>query len=139
MPEVADLLARRSPDTLLVAAGGIADGRGLAASLMLGADGAMIGSRLWVSPECPIHPDHQRTALASDGDGTIRQIAADIARGYDWPEEFPRWISMTGLTCQTGRHLDGRFRRISPAAAVAANDRSPHPKRTFVVAVAVFR
>ena len=36
VPEVADLLARRSPDTLLVAAGGIADGRGLAAAMMLG-------------------------------------------------------------------------------------------------------
>jgi nitronate monooxygenase len=43
--EVADLLAHRSPATLLVAAGGIADGRGLAASLMLGADGVMLGSR----------------------------------------------------------------------------------------------
>ena len=88
VPEVADLLARKSPDTLLVAAGGIADGRGLAASLMLGADGIMMGSRLWASPECLIHPNHQRTALASDGDGTTRQHAADIARGYVWPEEF---------------------------------------------------
>src|SRR3984957_9591539 len=51
VPEVADLLARESPATLLVAAGGIADGRGLAASLMLGADGVMMGSRLWSSPE----------------------------------------------------------------------------------------
>jgi nitronate monooxygenase len=88
VPEVADLLARESPATLLVAAGGIADGRGLAASLMLGADGVMLGSRLWASPECLIHPNHQRAALAGDGDGTIRQTAADIARGFDWPGEF---------------------------------------------------
>ncbi|TAJ28109.1 MAG: nitronate monooxygenase, partial [Bosea sp. (in: a-proteobacteria)] len=35
VPEVADLLARESPETLLLAAGGIADGRGLAAALIL--------------------------------------------------------------------------------------------------------
>ena len=88
VPEVADLLARRSPATVLVAAGGIADGRGMAAALMLGADGVMLGSRLWASPECLIHPNHQRAALAENGDATIRQRAADIARGYDWPAEF---------------------------------------------------
>ena len=41
VPEVADFLAAVAPDTLLVAAGGIADGRGLAAALMLGADGVL--------------------------------------------------------------------------------------------------
>jgi NAD(P)H-dependent flavin oxidoreductase YrpB (nitropropane dioxygenase family) len=55
VPEVADLLAQRSPETLLVAAGGIADGRGLAAALMLGADGVLVGSRLWASPEALVH------------------------------------------------------------------------------------
>jgi nitronate monooxygenase len=98
--EVADLLAREAPDTLLVAAGGIADGRGLAASLMLGADGVMMGSRLWASPECLIHPNHQRTALASDGDGTIRQTAADTARGYDWPEEFTGRVLRTAFVAR---------------------------------------
>ena len=88
VPEVADMLARDSADTLLVAAGGIADGRGLAAALLLGAEGVLIGSRLWASPECLIHPNHQRAALATDGDGTVRQVAADIARGLDWPPEF---------------------------------------------------
>lgn len=88
VPEVADLLARESPKTLLVAAGGIADGRGLAACLMLGADGVMLGSRLWASADSLVHANHQRAALASNGDGTIRGKSADIARGYDWPEEF---------------------------------------------------
>jgi nitronate monooxygenase len=95
VPEVADLLARESPDTLLVAAGGIADGRGLAASLMLGADGVMIGSRFWATPESLIHPNHQRAALAANGDATVRQTAADIARGYDWPAEFNGRVLMT--------------------------------------------
>ena len=97
VPEVADLLARRSPATLLVAAGGIADGRGLAASLMLGADGVMLGSRLWASSESLVHSNHQRAALASTGDGTIRQKSADIARGYDWPEEFSGRVLRTAF------------------------------------------
>lgn len=97
VPEVADLLARESPTTLLVAAGGTADGRGLAASLMLGADGVMLGSRLWASPECLVHPNYQRAALAAGGDGTI-QTAADIARGYDWPGEFTGRVLRTHLS-----------------------------------------
>ena len=97
VPEVADLLARESPDTLLLAAGGIADGRGLAAALMLGADGVVMGSRLWATNECLIHPNHQNAALAANGDATIRQVAADIARGYDWPGEFTGRVLRTGF------------------------------------------
>jgi nitronate monooxygenase len=109
VPEVADLLARESPATLLVAAGGIADGRGLAASLMLGADGVMLGSRLWASPEGLVHPNHQRVALAANGDGTIRQKSADIARGYDWPEEFTgRVLRTTFVARWHGREAEHR-------------------------------
>ena len=109
VPEVADLLARASPTTLLVAAGGIADGRGLAACLMLGADGVMLGSRLWASPECLVHPNHQRAALAANGDGTIRQKSADIARGYEWPEEFTGRVLRTAFVARWhGREAEHR-------------------------------
>ncbi len=109
VPEVADLLARASPATLLVAAGGIADGRGLAACLMLGADGVMLGSRLWASPEALVHPNHQRAALAVTGDGTIRQKSADIARGYDWPDEFTGRVLRTAFVERWhGREVEHR-------------------------------
>jgi nitronate monooxygenase len=109
VPEVADLLARESATTLLVAAGGIADGRGLAACLMLGADGVMLGSRLWASPECLVHPNHQRAALAANGDGTIRQKSADIARGYEWPEEFTGRVLRTAFVARWhGREAEHR-------------------------------
>jgi len=88
VPEVADLIAARAPATLLCAAGGIADGRGLAAALMLGADGAVVGSRLWASAEALVHPNLHAAALAATGDDTIRQSITDIARGYDWPARF---------------------------------------------------
>lgn len=88
VPEVADYLAKAAPKTVLVAAGGIADGRGLAAALMLGAEGVLIGSRFWASAEALVHPAFQQVALAADGDATIRTTVIDIARKIDWPKPF---------------------------------------------------
>lgn len=88
VPEAADLLARTSPETLLVAAGGIADGRGLAAALMLGADGVLVGTRLWASQEALTHARHQQAALAADGDASVRTRVPDVARRLDWPKPF---------------------------------------------------
>jgi nitronate monooxygenase len=88
VPEVADLIARSSPGTLLCAAGGIADGRGLAAALMLGADGVLVGSRLWATVEASVADGMHAAALAANGDGTLRTRVMDIARGLAWPERF---------------------------------------------------
>ena len=88
VPEVADLLTRESPDTLLLAAGGIADGRGLAAALMLGADGVLVGTRFWASREALVHQRHQAAAIAATGDQTVRSSLPDIARRLDWPKPF---------------------------------------------------
>lgn len=88
VPEVADYLAKHSPKTLLLAAGGIADGRGLAAALMLGADGVLVGTRFWacaeaLTPQAMIH-----RAVRATGDDTVRTKAIDALRGAPWPEEF---------------------------------------------------
>jgi nitronate monooxygenase len=88
VPEVADYLVETAPATVLVAAGGIADGRGLAAALMLGADGALIGSRFWASHEALVHPALQSAASAADGDSTIRTTVVDVARNIAWPKPF---------------------------------------------------
>jgi nitronate monooxygenase len=89
VPEVADLIAVRSPATLLCAAGGIADGRGLAAALTLGADGAVIGTRLWASTEAMVHPNQLRAVVAATGDETIRNRVMDIVKGNDiWPARY---------------------------------------------------
>src|SRR5262249_27946169 len=88
VPEVADYLAKTAPATVLVAAGGIADGRGLAAALMLGADGALIGSRFWASAEALVNPAFQARASAADGDATIRTKVVAIARKRAWPPHF---------------------------------------------------
>jgi len=88
LPEIADLLGARSAQTLLCAAGGIADGRGVAAALVLGADGVLVGSRLWATVEANVADRMQAAAVAADGDGTIRTSVMDIARALDWPERF---------------------------------------------------
>jgi len=93
VPEVADLLARESPDTLLLAAGGIADGRGLAAALMLGADGVLVGTRFWASREALVHANHHAVAVAATGDETVRSSLPDIVRQFDWPRPFDIRVS----------------------------------------------
>ncbi len=98
VPEVADLLTARQSRALLVAAGGIADGRGLAAVLMLGADGALVGTRLWASREALVKQGHHQAILDTDGDGTLRTTVADIARQIPWPRGFTARIRRNAFT-----------------------------------------
>jgi len=88
VPEIADLIAAKSPHTLLCAAGGVGDGRGLAAALMLGADGVLVGSRLWASQEANVGERMHAAALAATGDDTIRSQVMDLARKLDWPSRY---------------------------------------------------
>ncbi|MEH6791237.1 NAD(P)H-dependent flavin oxidoreductase [Parasphingorhabdus sp.] len=116
VPEIADALARRAPQVLLLAAGGIADGRGLAAALMLGADGALIGSRLWASTESLAAEKAKQVALLATGDDTARSGIFDILRGKNWPECFDFRAIRNGLH----RQWEGRVAalRADPGRAV---------------------
>lgn len=71
VPRCADLL--KVP---VIAAGGIADGRGLAAALALGAQGALIGTRLLLSEESPIHADLKRAMLAACETDTVTVLGS---------------------------------------------------------------
>ena len=97
-PEVADLIAKIAPKTLLCAAGGIADGRGLAAALALGADGVLMGSRLWAASEAAVHPNMHRDAIEATGDETIRSSVMDMARERDWPEGYTARVIKNAFT-----------------------------------------
>lgn len=98
VPEVADRLAARSPDTLLLAAGGIADGRGLAAALALGADGVLVGTRLWASREALVPQRHHEAILTADGDSTLRTRTPDIVRRLAWPPGFTARVRRNAFT-----------------------------------------
>ena len=88
VPEAADFIAKRNSDAILVAAGGIGDGRGIAASLMLGAQGVLLGSRYWATREALVPQAFQNAALAACGDDTMRTSVPDVARKLHWPQEF---------------------------------------------------
>jgi nitronate monooxygenase len=70
----------------VVAAGGIADGRGLAAAIMLGAHGASIGTRFFATPEAAGPEDAGRRIVAARASDTVRTRVFDIVRGYAWPD-----------------------------------------------------
>ncbi|MES2959504.1 MAG: nitronate monooxygenase [Pseudomonadota bacterium] len=85
VPEAADYLAKHSPDTLLVAAGGVGDGRGLAASLMLGADGVLVGTRFIACEESEAPQGFRQAIIDADGDATMKSNSVDVVRKRYWP------------------------------------------------------
>jgi nitronate monooxygenase len=77
-----------APDTPVAAAGGIADGRGLAAALMQGADGVVVGTRFYASQEAARMQSAKSRIVTGTGDRTIRSILFDIARQNVWPAPY---------------------------------------------------
>jgi nitronate monooxygenase len=115
VPAIVDLVARRAPEAIVVAAGGIADGRGLAAALMLGAEGVLVGTRFYACAESLGHQNAKARLVAAGAEDTMRTSTFDIVRGYDWPENF------------TGRALRNAFTdrwhgREADLAAAAAQE-----------------
>jgi nitronate monooxygenase len=84
VPMVVDLAA----PTPVLAAGGIADGRGLAASLALGAAGALVGTRFLASHEAIVSPEVSKAIIDGYGADTARTRVLDIARGSGWPAKY---------------------------------------------------
>jgi nitronate monooxygenase len=123
VPEVADHLREHAPRTLLLAAGGIADGRGLAAALMLGADGVLVGTRLWASREALVKEGHHRAILETAGDGTLRTRIPDIARQLPWPPGFTARIRRNAFT--------DRWHGHEGALAAALDVEGPRYRQAF--------
>jgi nitronate monooxygenase len=93
VPAVVDAIA----PIPVAAAGGIADGRGLAAALMLGAAGVLVGTRFYASKEALGHASAKARLVDDEGDATLRTTVFDLVRGLDWPTRF------------TGRALENRL------------------------------
>jgi nitronate monooxygenase len=101
IPEVMDAIGAGIP---VLAAGGIADGRGLAAALMLGASGVVMGTRFYATHEAAGALAAKERIRSATGDDTLRSIVFDISRRNVWPAPF------TGR-CLRNLHLDRWFGR----------------------------
>ncbi|WP_427917391.1 NAD(P)H-dependent flavin oxidoreductase [Streptomyces sp. cg40] len=84
VPVVVDLAA----PVPVLAAGGIADGRGLAAALALGAAGAVVGTRFQATTEALVAPSTSAAIVQGHGADTERNRILDIARGSSWPSKY---------------------------------------------------
>jgi nitronate monooxygenase len=103
VPVVADLAA----PTPVLAAGGIADGRGLGAALVLGAAGALIGTRFQATTEALVAPEMAKAIIDGRGEDTERSRVLDIARGAPWPERYTaRTLRNAFLDRWRGREAD---------------------------------
>jgi nitronate monooxygenase len=72
----------------VVAAGGVGDGRGLAAALTLGASGVLVGTRFWATEEALGASTTKALLVSAKGDDTLRTEVFDIIRELDWPEGY---------------------------------------------------
>lgn len=90
---------RKQPviDTPVIAAGGIADGRTMAAALTLGAVGVSMGTRFYASFEALAHYRMKERLVDCTGDDTVRTQVFDIIREIDWPKGI------------TGRAITNKF------------------------------
>lgn len=119
VPAVVDAIG----DVPVIAAGGIADGRGLAAALMLGASAVLCGTAFFASREALSHPKVKQAAIAGSGDNTERSSVFDIARGIDWPAQWTlrtlqnrysqRWVGDTETLRQNVAQEKIRYARAA--------------------------
>ncbi|MCA6120054.1 nitronate monooxygenase [Bradyrhizobium sp. WSM 1738] len=85
VPAIVDLAAGRVP---VAAAGGIGDGRGLAAMMMLGASGVLLGTRFYASVECDGAEEAKQRICAASSGSSVRGIIFDLSRNNVWPAPF---------------------------------------------------
>ena len=118
LPEVIDAVGADVP---VVAAGGVADGRGLAAALMLGASGVLMGTRFYATREAAGADAAKRRIVQAGGDGTVRGMVFDITRQRHWPAPFTgRCLRNAHTERWSGREVELMHRVDEAAKAYAA-------------------
>src|SRR2546423_574834 len=95
----------------VLAAGGIADGAGLAAALALGAQGVLLGTRFYATTECPAPDAWKQAIVASDGHDTIVTSVPESLTGRDWPGAWSRVVRTRFIEEWLGREPELRRRR----------------------------
>ena len=136
LPFLAGVVARY-PDVPVLAAGGIADGRTLAAALTAGADGAWVGTALLATPEAvEVHDIHKRLIVDSDGSDTVLTQAYDIVSGLPWPAGIGERVHRNRFTDDwSGREqeLRGRREEMAPPPGTNPFEAPPDPETSPVL------
>lgn len=111
----------------VIAAGGIADGRGLAAAMALGASGALCGTTFFASDESLASADAKVAAVSGSGDNTERSSVFDLARGLNWPPDWNLRTMRNSFTRKWSSNMAGLRKNLTAEqarfnAALAAGD-----------------
>ena len=104
----------------VLTAGGVADGRGLAAAIALGADGVLLGTRFLASVESPLHQNFKQAIVESDGHDTALSEIPDIAAGKVWPGAMSRSRRNRFIERWAGREWLLRSQQAEALAAIQA-------------------
>jgi NAD(P)H-dependent flavin oxidoreductase YrpB (nitropropane dioxygenase family) len=128
VPSVVDAIA----PTLVLAAGGIADGRGLVAALALGAGAAVLGTRFVASEEGDAHAEYKRRIVSAPVDDTARHNIF----GFDFPDATARGLRNAIVREWEGRDDPAPYASLDPAQQPVIGEASvygePMPVPRFV-------
>ena len=131
VPAIVDLAAGRVP---VAAAGGIGDGRGLAAMMMLGASGVLLGTRFYASLECDGAEEAKKRICAAASGNSVRGIVFDLSRNNVWPAPFNgRCLINDHARRWTGREVE----LLQNVGAVAADYAAAKAAGNFDIAAVI--
>jgi nitronate monooxygenase len=120
LPLLAEVLDEVSVPVL--AAGGIASGRGLAAVLAAGASGAWLGTVFSTCPEASTAPAACEVLLSAGADSTATTRVFDVAQGFAWPATLPERVLCNDFLARYGEGDVDESAKAELAAGVAAGD-----------------
>jgi NAD(P)H-dependent flavin oxidoreductase YrpB (nitropropane dioxygenase family) len=126
------LVARAVAPVPVLAAGGLADGTGLAAALMLGAAGALYGTRFLATPEASVPDAYKHALVRSDGHHTVLTELPDVANATVWPGAYARVERNRWYETWAGREGDLRYQPAEVAAAAWRAFERGNTDETFV-------
>jgi NAD(P)H-dependent flavin oxidoreductase YrpB (nitropropane dioxygenase family) len=132
MPLVPMIVSAVAP-TPVLAAGGVADGRGLAAALALGAEGALLGTRFLATDESPIAKGFKQAIVESDGHDTLVTDIPDVANGQVWPGAYVRVRRNRFIEEWLGRDNELRRRRVEISAQLRDAAQAGDPDRGAIM------
>ena len=118
LPAVIDAVG---PDVPVIAAGGIADGRGMAAALALGAEAVWVGTRFLASSEATAHPEYKRRVVAAGpGDTMVTTMF-----GPEWPDR--QRVLINRVVREWGHRVDQIPDELRKAPSIGKTMMGPDP------------